>query len=163
MSKSAKSLTPRNLSRKTYTSPALFFSNTDVLIMTRHHADLQVPGVAEVNPTGLPRLSKPSRTPKSGEQLNFGDNFSEEIENKSYQIPIDPFKGLDEDSVRALSTYNPLGTKTWHFWNIQGCFREVLENVWRYFWKIFGDQFGTYLRGFGGDFEMFLDSFREGF
>ena len=28
---------------------------------------------------------------------------------------------------------------------------------------IFGDIFGTCLRGFGGDVEMFLDSFREGF
>ncbi len=46
---------------------------------------------------------------------------------------------------------------------IRGCFREVLGAVWRYFWTIFGDQFGTHLRGFEGDFEMFLDSFREGF
>ena len=28
---------------------------------------------------------------------------------------------------------------------------------------IFGDKLGTLLRGSGGDFEMFLDSFREGF
>ena len=45
----------------------------------------------------------------------------------------------------------------------QGCFREVLGDVWRYFWTIVGDDFGTYLRGFGGDLDRCLASFREGF
>ena len=36
-------------------------------------------------------------------------------------------------------------------------------SVWGYFWTIFGDHFGAYSRGWGGDFEMCLDSFRGGF
>ena len=31
---------------------------------------------------------------------------------------------------------------------IRGCFWEVLGDVWRYFWTIFGDHFGTHLGGF---------------
>ena len=46
--------------------------------------------------------------------------------------------------------------------NIQECFREVWGDVWRYVWTILGDDCGTYDTGLGGDFEVLLDSFREG-
>ncbi len=62
-----------------------------------------------------------------------------------------------------LNQIHPSGEKNLTFLKIQGCFGKALGNVWRYFWTIFGDNFGTYLRGFGGDFEMCLDGFREGF
>ena len=58
---------------------------------------------------------------------------------------------------KLLSTPPEKKTLTWL--NIQGCFREVWGDVWRYFWTIFGDNVGTYLRGFGGDFES-LSVFR---
>ena len=32
----------------------------------------------------------------------------------------------------------------------------------RYCWTIFGDDFGTCIKGFGGDLDRYLDSFREG-
>ena len=55
------------------------------------------------------------------------------------------------------------GKQTWHVLNIQGCFREVWGDVWRYCWTIFGDNVETYLKVFGVHFAMLLDYSREGF
>ena len=58
--------------------------------------------------------------------------------------------------------YNPRGGKNLTLLKIQRCFREVLGDVWRYLWTMFGDNCGAYLRGLGGNFERFSGSFREG-
>ncbi len=58
---------------------------------------------------------------------------------------------------------HPPGKKLYIVLNVQGCFRELLGDVWRYLWTIFGDNFGMYLRGFREDFERLLDSLKEGF
>ena len=55
----------------------------------------------------------------------------------------------------------PPGKNNLAFLNIQGCFREFWGDVWRYFWTIFGDKFGTQSRGFGRDFEMFWNCLGE--
>ena len=50
----------------------------------------------------------------------------------------------------------PPGKNNLAFLNIQGCFREVLGDVWKYIWTICGDTFGTCFRGLGVYFQRCL-------
>ena len=61
-----------------------------------------------------------------------------------------------------VAFYNPPGNNLTCS-KFQGCFRQVVGDVWRYLWMIFGDKCGTYVRGCGGDVERLLGSCRGGF
>ena len=85
-------------------------------------------------------------------QLLMNRNFRSKIAKSGNQGPR--YGKTQLINIVFLSPTTPW-EKNLTILKFQGCFREVLGDVWRYFWTIFGDNFGMYLRGFGGILRCF--------
>ena len=71
-------------------------------IITQHHEDLQVPGVTDMSPTGLPQLFQTSRTMNSLGKFNFAKAKHEEARKRTnpHVISLDSGFQIWEDHPR---------------------------------------------------------------
>ena len=118
-------------------------------------------------PTSPPDLPKPLRTLGNHHRpiIQNSNVYISKVGNHASLTIFIPVKGSrrrESFFPSSVAHLQPPGNKNLTILKNQGCFREVLGCVWRYFGTIFGDNVGMYFKGFGEDFERFLNGFREG-